>query len=185
MCRTRRAGRWRVLLFCALLFSILLGAPRSAAAFDVNGGISAGGMLAGIVPRLALSPHAGVAWRWESGLLLEVHGACVLLPVGSRLGIGFNGQASAAIGYASERGTVSAGPSLSLYSMPACGHALCGRVVGLAPGVQAEASYYLGGGFFGLSIQANIAWMGGQSEVWSGGVAAMVVAGPVLRWRSV
>lgn len=34
-----------------------------------------------------------------------------------------------------------------------------------------------------LELSGGVSW-GGRSRVLSGGVAAMVVAGPVLRWRS-
>ena len=173
----------RGVIVCAMLFSSLLGAPRSAAAFEVNGGISAGGMLTGIVPRLALSPHAGVAWRTEGGFLFEAYDVLSILPVGSALGIGVYNQTSVAIGYAWKDGTVSAGPSLAIYRMPACGRVLCGRVVGLGPGGQVEGSFYVWGPL-GLSIHANVAWISGKSSVLPGGVAAMVVVGPVLRWRS-
>jgi hypothetical protein len=36
----------------------------------------------------------------------------------------------------------------------------------------------------GVSVRANIDWVGGRSLVLPGGVAAMVTAGPVLRWIS-
>lgn len=158
----------------------LLVATRPARAFDVSAGVSLGAIMAGAVPRLSLSPHAGLSWRTESGFLFDAHNATSLLPM-SRVGI-YN-QTSAALGYASERATFSAGPSLAIYSMTACGKVLCGRVVGLAPGGHAAASFYFAGPF-GVAINAHAAWIGGSSYVVPGGVAVLVVAGPVFRWRS-
>ncbi|MFO0761271.1 MAG: hypothetical protein U0359_32630 [Byssovorax sp.] len=154
--------------------------PRTAEAFDINGGVSAGGVMAGVVPRLALSAHVGLGWHTDGGFLFEVHNVTSILPLG---GVGVFSETSAALGYAWDTGTVSVGPSLAIYRMPACGRALCGRVVGLGPGGQAEVSYYVWGPF-GVSIHADVAWMGGKSSVLPGGVATMVVVGPVLRWRS-
>ena len=45
-----------------------------ARAFEINGGVSLGGILAGTVPHFAVSLHAGVSWRLESGLLFAVQG---------------------------------------------------------------------------------------------------------------
>ncbi|MFO0762479.1 MAG: hypothetical protein U0359_38930 [Byssovorax sp.] len=157
--------------------------PRPAQAVEVNGGVGIGGVLAGILPRLALSPHVGLAWSTDGGFLFELHDVLAILPVGSALGVGVYNQTSAAVGYAWKDGALSAGPSLAIYRMPACGHKLCGRVVGLGPGGHAEGSYYFWGPL-GLWIHANFAWMGGKSSVLPSGVAGMVVVGPVLRWRS-
>ena len=176
--------RLRALLGCAPLGAcVLLGLPRPAQAFDINGGVSTGGIMAGGVPRLALSAHVGLGWRTDGGFLFEAEDVLSILPVGSALGVGAYNQTSAAIGYAWKDGTVSAGPSLAIYRIPACGRTLCGRVVGLGPGGQAEVSVYFWGPL-GVAIHANMAWIGGKSSVLPGGVAAMVVAGPVLRWRS-
>jgi hypothetical protein len=162
---------------------LLVVKPVQAHAFEVNVGVSVGGILAGVVPRLALSPHVGLSLPLESGFLLEVHELCSVLPIGGKLGIGVFNQTSAAIGYASKTSAFSIGPSLSIYAMPACGAELCGRVVGLSPGGHAQASLYFAGPV-GVSIHADAAWVGGTSLVLPGGLAVMVVAGPVIRWRS-
>jgi hypothetical protein len=36
----------------------------------------------------------------------------------------------------------------------------------------------------GVSVSANVDWIGGRSRVLPGGLAAMIVAGPVLRWSA-
>lgn len=60
---------------------------------------------------------------------------------------------------------------------------LRGRLAGLSPGGHAQASVYFAEPL-GIALQANVDWIGGRSRVLSSGVAAMVVAGPVFRWRS-
>jgi hypothetical protein len=126
----------------------------------------------------------GVSWRRESGFLFVVHDLFSILATINKAGLGVYNKTSVDIGYASEEVNFSAGPSLSIYSMPACGVTyLCGRVVGVAPGGHAQADVYVAGPL-GVSVSANVDWIGGSSAVLPGGVAVMVVAGPVLRWRS-
>ncbi len=76
---------------------------------------------------------------------------------------------------------VSLGPSLALYSMPACAPRACARVAGLAPGGHAQVSVYLSG-WFGVSIWGAIDWLGENSLL--RGVVGTIAFGPVVRWRS-
>ncbi len=167
----------------ALLVPLLVVVPMPAGAYELSGGVSMGGILAGTVPRLAVSPHAGLSWRMESGFLFAVHDLFSILLAINKDGVGVYNQTAAAIGYAWDNGNLSASPSLSIYSMPACGVDLCGRVVGLSPGGRAQANVYFAGPW-GVSVSANLDWIGGKSLVLPGGVAVMVVAGPVFRWTS-
>lgn len=48
-------------------------------------------------------------------------------------------------------------------------------------GGQAQASLYFTGPL-GAAVSVNVDWVGGSSLILPGGVAAMIVAGPVLRW---
>lgn len=112
----------------------------------------------------------------ESGFLFAVHDLFSILLAVNKDGVGVYNQTAAAIGYAWDNGNLSASPSLSIYSMPACGVDLCGRVVGLSPGGHAQANVYFAGPW-GVSVSANLDWIGGKSLVLPGGVAAMVVAG--------
>jgi hypothetical protein len=170
-------------------FAALVGAglltivALPAEAFELRAGLSLGGIVVGTAPRFAVSPHAGMAWRKESGFMFAVHDICSILPTTKNVGIGVYNQTSAAIGFASDKVDFSMGPSISIYSMDACGVTLCGRVVGLAPGGHAQVNLYVAGRL-GVSVRANVDWVGGQSLVLPGGVAAMLVAGPVLRWSS-
>jgi hypothetical protein len=179
--RVKTPGLW---ITRAAAFILVLVVSIPAGAFELSGGVSLGGFQAGAVPRPAVTPHSGVSWRKESGFLFVVHDLFSILAPINKAGLGVYNKTAVDIGYAWKQVNVSAGPSLSIYSMPACGVTyLCGRVVGVAPGGHAQADVYLSGPV-GVSVSANVDWIGGSSAVLPGGVAAMVVAGPVLRWSA-
>jgi hypothetical protein len=171
-----RTSAWAVLV-------VLLVVSTPAMAFELNSGVNMGGALAGTIPRFAVSPSVGISWRTDSGLMFGFHGLFCILPPIDKVAVGVYNQTAASIGYASKEISISAGPSFSVYSMPACGPALCGRVTGLAPGAHAQVTRYIAGPW-GVSVIANVDWIGGKSLVLHGGFAAMVVAGPVLRWSN-
>lgn len=180
MVRTRiRSLAAGMLLFLASV----VPAPRGAEAVELSAGASAGGILAGRKPRPALSLHGALTWRAESGFLLAFRDMFSVLVAIDEHGAGVHNQTSLMLGYATETASLSVGPCLSLYSMPACNATWrCARVVGLSPGAYLHATLFTGP--VGLSVSASIEWVGGRSDVLPGGVAAMVVAGPVLRWTT-
>ncbi|HTE19598.1 MAG TPA: hypothetical protein VK689_14615 [Armatimonadota bacterium] len=170
--------------WAALVLVLILIMPISAGAFELTGGVSGGVLQAGAVPRVAVTPHAGISWRRDSGLLFAANDLFNILAPINKAGLGVYNKTSITVGYAWKDSNVRVGPSLSIYSMPACGATfLCGRVVGVAPGGHAQAEVYFAGPL-GVSVSADVDWIGGNSAVLPSGVAAMVVAGPVLRWRS-
>lgn len=115
--------------------------------------------------------------------VVGVDDLCSILPPSHDEGIGVYNKTSVSIGYASEKVHVSVGPSVSTYSIPACGLTLCGRIAGVALGGHAQTDVYIAGPL-GISVSANVDWVGGRSLVLPGGWVVMVVAGPVIRWRS-
>jgi len=155
---------------------------RPAQAFEISGGVGVGGLLVGTDPRLAVSPHVGIAWRMESGLLLAAQDVFSIVPATDPGGVGVYNQTSIALGYASESANFAVGPSLSIFSIPACGAMWCARVVGLAPGGHVSVNACFAGPL-GVSVNGNVDWVEGRSPVFPGGVAAMVIVGPVLRWE--
>lgn len=167
----------------ALVLCSLLGVPAPAQALELSTGVSAGGFLAGTVPHIAVSPHVRLSLRKDSGLMFAAQGMLSVLLPNNGDGVGVYGQTTAVVGYAAETRDFSVGPSLSIYTMPACGAKLCGRVVGVAPGGHAQVNAYLFGPL-GVSVNADVDWLGGKSLVLAGGVATMVVVGPVLRWAT-
>lgn len=170
-----------VTLLCAL---ILLLRPTPSAAFELSGGVSLGVVAAGTEPHFAITPHVGILWHKEiPGLLFALHNLFNILPPTNALGAGVYNHSAVTLGYTSDKANIALGPSVSIYSIPACGISLCGRVVGLAPGGQAHANVYLAEPL-GLSFSAHIDWIGGSSLVLPGGLAAMFIAGPVLRWKA-
>lgn len=176
-CKTVLPGRLRTVL-CACVLAV---APLSAEAHELKLGVNVGGILAGAKPRLAVSPQAAFAWRADSGLRLALHETLSILPAINEHGAGVYSQTSAAIGYGWKDADFSAGPSLALYSMPACNEIVCGRIVGLSPGGQVQVNVYLIGSL-GLSVSANVGWIGGDNGVIPDAVAGTVLAGPVVRW---
>lgn len=159
-----------------------LAAPAPAAAFDLTGGVNAGGVLAGTRPRFAVSPHLGISWRTESGFLVALRDALSVLPATDAHGVGAYNHASSAVGYAWTTGRFSIGPALAIYSMPACGSEQCARLSGLSPGLHAQVDYYFLGSL-GVSATATVDWLTG-SAVLPAGVAATVLVGPSLKWSS-
>lgn len=174
------------LLITGAALLVLVAVPMPAGAVEFSGGMSLGGFQAGAVPSLAVGPHMGISWRIKRDLLFEVHDLCGILPV-SNDGVGVYNTTSITIGYVWGNASFSAGPSLSMYFISACtpyaGKTLCGRVAGLAPGGHAQAEVYFAGPL-GMSVSGHVDWVGGSSLVLPGGLAVMVVAGPVLRWRA-
>ncbi|MEO7330220.1 MAG: hypothetical protein ABI193_16715 [Minicystis sp.] len=161
----------------------LVATPAPARALELAVGVSVGGVLAGTALRPAVSPHAGISWRTEGGFLFSVHELVSILPPINKGGAGVYSHTSCAVGYASDSMSIDVGPSLSIYSMSACGVAFCGRIAGISPGGYAQATVYLTGPV-GVALSANLGWVGGESIVLHRGLAAMIVAGPVVRWSS-
>jgi hypothetical protein len=154
---------------------------REAGAIELSGGVSVGGLMAGLKPRLAVTLHAGLGWRMESGLLFAAREMFNILPAVDVHGVGVYSQTSVDIGYAWDRVNLSIGPSLAIYSMPACSLTACARAVGLAPGGHAQVSIFFARAL-GVLIWGGVDWLGGNS-VLSGDVVATILAGPVIRWR--
>ncbi|MGK3998163.1 hypothetical protein [Sorangium sp. So ce1024] len=162
----------------ALLLSVV---PTQADASELSAGISFGGIQAGTVTRLAVSPHAGISWRINGNILFNVHDVLSIVPPIQMVGAGVYNSTIAALGYGWNNGDFSAGPSVAIYFMPACGSILCGHVAGMAVGAHAQTNAYIAGPL-GVSVSANVDWIGGSSLVLPGYVSVLVVVGPVLRW---
>ncbi|WP_438032945.1 hypothetical protein [Sorangium sp. So ce204] len=62
----------------ALLLSVVV--PTQADASELSAGISFGGIQAGTVTRLAVSPHAGISWRINGDIILNVHDLLSVIP---------------------------------------------------------------------------------------------------------
>lgn len=176
-----RAGRQRQAAFVLLGGALLVAAPRSAEGFEVTGGVNVGGFLAGMKPRLAVSPHVGIWWSTESGFLFAAQETPSILPAFNNHGPGLYNQISAAIGYGWVDYRVTVGPSISVYSIPACNEINCNRVAGFSVGGHGQFDAYIAGPF-GLSAIVNVDWIGGNSVVLPGGVVVMAAAGPVFKW---
>ena len=170
--------RLRLLLAC-LCAGVFLVVPTLAHAMEISFGLSTGGMLIGPDPRFAVSPHGGLLWR-SGSLAFSVHDHVNILPAVNLLGAGLYNQTSAAVGYAWDSGNVIFGPTLAIYSMPACGPDQCGRVHGVGPGIHAQVDAYFAGPV-GASLSANLDWNGGSSLLLPGNLLATLTGGLVVR----
>ena len=107
----------RFLIARAAPLVVVLVVPIPVGAFELSGGVSMGVFQAGTLPRLAVTPHTGISWRRESGILFVVHDLFSILAPINKDGLGIYNKTSITIGYAWEELNVSAGPSVSIYSM--------------------------------------------------------------------
>ncbi|WP_437736808.1 hypothetical protein [Sorangium sp. So ce1335] len=169
----RSHGEACLLCACAL---VVCSAP--AQALEVSGGVAVGGIQVGTEPRLALSPFVGWVWRKERDFRIEVHNMLSIVP-GARVGI--YDRTAVTLGYVTETGNVSLGPSMVIYAIPVCGVVFCDSVVGLAPGVRAQSDWFFAGRL-GASVSANVDWAGGSSRFIPDSWVVMVAAWPVWRF---
>lgn len=176
--RDRPARRAIVCLFCV---SAAVLAAGKAYATDYEAGVGGTVIYTGnrLVP--ALTPHFSVSWRSEAGWFLAIQDTMKILPARSEDALGVYNHLAVGAGRAWENGSLRFGVALPAYSMLACRGKLCGRVVGTGFGGYAQGNYFFAS-LLGVSLGVNVDWLGGSSEILPGGLAAMVVAGPVVRW---
>lgn len=168
-------------IVCLMATGVLVAVPSITHAFDLSVGVGVGGILAGAKPRLGVSPHVAMTWSTESGVLFAMHETPSVLPAINEHGPGVYNQLAAVLGYGWKDVNLTIGPALSMYSMPACNATICRHVTGFSVGGHAQVEAYFVGRF-GISASLSAEWIGGDSVVLTGSVAATVVAGPVLRW---
>lgn len=164
-----------------LLLGLAVLAPTRAHALDFAGGVSAGAVYLGTRAAPAVTPHLGVSWQADRGFLLVLQDMLNILPATNRDGVGVYNHLTAGLGYGWDDGSFSVGVALPAYFVPVCRNTLCGRVAGIGFGGYGRVSVFLAGPL-GLSVNANVDWLGGSSAILQGGAAVMVVAGPVIRW---
>lgn len=170
--------RASALMLCGCVCAVVV-VPTSAKALEFNSGVSVGGIQIGTAPQFAVSPFAGWFWRQEKDFRFEVHHMFSIIP-GARVGV--YDRTAVALGYDWKTGTVSLGPSFSIYSTPVCSAVICNRVMGAAPGGHTQVEWYYAEPF-GVAVSANLDWAGGDSRVLHDDWTAMVAIGPVWRFR--
>lgn len=166
--------------FGAALGGMVFCVPVAALATEVQLGVSVGGMIAGTVPHLAVSPHGGVGWRFGESFRLGLRDMLSILPAVDPHGVGIHDQVSVSVGFAWDGGEIGVGPSLAVFSVPVCGQSLCARLNGLTAGGGVQASAYFAG-FLGASARLDVEWMNGAGDVVPASIVAVLVAGPVFR----
>jgi len=90
--------------------AILLMARKPVQAFELSGGLSFGGFQAGAIPRLAVTPHAGISWRRESGFLFAVNDLFNILAPINKAGMGVYNKTSITVGMAGRMSTSALAP---------------------------------------------------------------------------
>ncbi len=168
--------------FCLACAGVISLASARGVAMEVDFGASVGGMMAGNVPRFAVSPHAGLSWPLASVFVFEVHDMVSLLLAANSHGPGIYDHLSALAGFAWKDGKIVLGPSLSAFDMPACGPIWCARVSGVGAGAQARADLFFWGPA-GLSLSGTMDVPLQSVSVLPGGPTWLFLAGAVFRVR--
>jgi len=165
-------------LFCPL--------ARAEPTVELSGAAGLGVLVAGVTSgRFAISPSGSVSVRGERGFFVARDTVSFLGAAGGLFGI--SNETTVGGGVFWEYVNVSAGLSLSEYSLPICGPRLCSHHLrAIAPGASLRADVfgpYLSGGL-GVSADCAGSWITGRaSPVWSG-VSVRCSAGPILRFTS-
>lgn len=149
-----------------------------AAAFDVDLGASAGGFLAGSVPRFSLSPSLTFSVPVGESFRVGLNEmASLLLAAGSR-GPGFYNHLTAFGAVAWKDGKMLAGPTLALFAMPACGAVWCGDLRGFGAGGSLRVDLFEKplGASFGCNVDVPLK----TTHLLSNGPALMFFAGGVF-----
>ncbi len=172
------------------VFSITLilgGCPQARAEpkVEISGTTGFGVLAAGVTSgRFAVSPGVSFSVRDERWFFVARDTVSLLGATGGRFGI--TNETTLGGGLFWELMNLSAGLSLTQYSLPLCGPQRCGQVYGLAPGASVRLDLfgpYLSGGL-GIAVDCGALWITGiAAPVWSG-VSVRCSAGPVFRFMS-
>jgi hypothetical protein len=161
---------------------VLYLVPLRAEAMEVDFGASVGGMMAGGLPRFALSPYGAVSWPQGDHFVFVIHDMLSLLLTAGNHGPGGYDHLTVAGGVAWGDGKIIVGPSLSIFSMPACGPQWCARVGGFGAGANARADLFFWGPV-GLSLSGNVDVPIQSNSVLPGGPVVTGLLGAVYRIR--
>ena len=97
MGETVRASQRRISWAAGVVLPLLV-VPARGEAYELSAGVSLGWLQAGTVPRLAVGPHAGIAWPIQRDILFTVHDLCTILPPTQEDGPGVYNQISIDLG---------------------------------------------------------------------------------------
>lgn len=171
-----RSRRFRC--FALSCTCVLFSARASAMGLDL--GASAGGFLAGSVPRFSLSPYLTISVP-VSGDNFSVgvnEMASLLLATGNH-GPGFYNHLTTFGALTWKDGKIVAGPTLALFAMPACGVTWCGNLRGFGAGGSVRVDLFEKplGASFGCNVDIPIK----STDLLPHGPALMFFAGGVFR----
>jgi hypothetical protein len=171
----------------ALCAAALLAVPAEAdpgLQFSASAGLGQFAAGAGSA-RFTIVPTASIVLLPGDRWLLRLDDAVTFLGATGG-GFGMANTTTLAFGARWEAINVSAGLSLSEYSLPLCGTRWCGQARGVAPGVDARLDAFLPSlldGAVGLSATCGTLWIVDGDSVWSG-FSMRFALGPIFRFPS-
>ncbi|MEO5731447.1 MAG: hypothetical protein ABI134_02240, partial [Byssovorax sp.] len=145
---------------------ILGGCPQARADpnVEISGTTGLGVLAVGVTPgRFTISPSASFSVRDERWFLVARDTVSLLGATGGRFGI--TNETTLGGGLSWELVNVSAGLSLTEYSLALCGPQRCGQVRGLAPGAGVRLDIfgpYLSGAL-GVAVDCAATWITGSA----------------------
>jgi hypothetical protein len=146
---------------------------------DLDLGASVGGVLAGSAPRFAVSPYATLSWPLGGSFAFGVNEMASLLLAPNNHGPGFYNHLSGFAAITWKDGKILAGPSLTIFSMPACGPEWCANLSGFGAGGTLRLDLFQKP--VGLSLGGNVDAPLKSTDLLPAGPAVMFFAGGVFR----
>ena len=173
--RDRRRFFLRLAVSCAgSLFSARAGAT------NVDLGASAGGFLAGSVPRFSISPYITISMpAFGDSFSVGVNEMASLLLAAGNRGPGFYNHLTAFGALTWKDGKLVLGPTLALFAMPACGPTWCGNLRGFGAGGSVRIDLFEKP--LGASLGCNVDVPIKSTALLPSGPAVMFFAGGVFR----
>lgn len=171
--------RARLFLCVALAFACGL-TPARAAAMGLDLGASAGGFLAGSVPRFSLSPYLTLSVPVSGdNFSVGLNEMASLLVTTGNHGPGFYNNFTAFGAVTWKDGKLIAGPTLAFYMMPACGPEWCSNLRGFGGGGSVRVDLFQKP--LGVSLGCNVDVPLKSTILLPQGPALMFFAGGVIR----
>ena len=175
-----KASRGRRLFVCPALAcagGLLAG---DAAATSVDLGASAGGFLAGSIPRFSVSPYLTLSVPvGGDNFSVGLNEMASLLIAAGKYGSGFYNNLTAFGAVTWKDGKLIAGPALAFFMMPACGPSWCSNLRGFGAGGSVRVDLFQKP--LGVSFGCNVDVPLKSTTLLPQGPALMFFAGGTMR----
>lgn len=172
--------RSRRLFVCSALTCASGLFATAAAATNVDLGASAGGFLAGSIPRFSLSPYVTLSVPVSGDTFgVGINEMASLLLAAGNHGPGFYNNLTAFGALTWKDGKLIAGPTLAFYMMPACGPEWCSNLRGFGAGGSVRVDLFQKP--LGVSFGCNVDVPLKSTTLLPQGPALMFFAGGTIR----